>query len=385
MAAPADAPALLGRLLDGHERQPARTRPPGERAPDRFATPDARASFERTIRAAEAAGAVAVVMGRGELRHLMARVTLRDPGALYRFLGRTPRAERARSAADALRERLEPALRDGVADELDAVAAAWESGRVHRQLPLGAVDDAADYLLALHAVRGRDPGDSRDLRTFSRQATGDSKRIERHAARLVGALRDAGLVPPDLPRSEALAALGLEKFEHPVLVGGALAWSGVAIPPGRYLGVHPRELERLAPASTVDVLLTVENFASFNRQVEEATGPGQIVVFTGGWPSRAVVRALRRLCPPARRVRHWGDIDLHGALIADYLWRTVDRRLALHLMGPALARGGPAPAPGRVPSVDPASPAAPLIAFLAGPDAAVFEQEELDPVSPAAD
>lgn len=49
------------------------------------------------------------------------------------------------------------------------------------------------------------------------------------------------------------------------------------------------------------------------RQVAEAMTGHEIVVYTTGFPSRATVRALRRLRGPnGVPVLHWGDIDAGG-------------------------------------------------------------------------
>lgn len=381
-----DPVALLNDLLDRHEGRPRASRQPAALAAARFADLAARERFNAVLADAELQGAIRVEYGRGELRHLVQRAVLADPEALYRLLGREARpamVDRALSALQVSAGRLLASAGLGeepVREELALFERAWRAGLRHRGFAAAAADEAADYLVALSAVLARPPDDLRDMRSYSRQVTGDSKRIERHRRAVAAAAADLGLVPPELPVEEAMAALGLEKFAHPVLLGGALTFARAAFPERSFLGILPRDLPAVAVAEGAATLLTVENYASFNRYVTEAMGREEVVVYTGGWPARGVVTALRRLAPHAARVLHWGDIDPHGAAIADFLWRTVDRRLALHCMSAELARaGGEAGRRQAFRPVDPASPAAGLLDHLSR-GGRVLEQEELDPV-----
>ena len=80
-------------------------------------------------------------------------------------------------------------------------------------------------------------------------------------------------VPPAGRPREALAALGLDRFGPPLLIAGPLALSGVALPLAlAYLGLPatPAALETLSFTRPPTHLLTIENFASFNRHVLEA-------------------------------------------------------------------------------------------------------------------
>lgn len=377
-----DPVALLNALLDRHEGNPEPAREHAELAAESFADSAARERFNAVLADAERQGAIHVRRGRRELRHLIARAVLADPGALYRLLSREPRPAAVDRALAELRRTIGrlPA-QAGLGEELARFEHAWHAGARHRGIAAAAAGEAADFLIALSAVLSRPPGDLSDLRTYSSKATGDSKRIERHRRAVIAAAADLGLVPPDLSVEEAMATLGLEKFDHPVLLGGALTLDGAAFPGRSFLGVLPRDLAVVGVPAAVEAVLTVENYASFNRYVAEVMGRREIVVYTGGWPARGVVAALRRLAPHAARLLHWGDIDAHGAAIADFLWRSVDRRLVLHRMSPGLAEAlGSAGRPVTFRSADPASPAFALFDYLSH-GGSTLEQEELDPVS----
>lgn len=140
-----------------------------------------------------------------------------------------------------------------------------------------------------------------------------------------------------------------------------------------YVGVAPVDVEELEPGADAEVILTVENFASFNRQVAEAMTGREIVVYTAGFPSRATVRALRRLRRPnGVPVLHWGDIDAGGIRSADHLTREVAPGLSLHLMTSALAceRGVPAAVDASISDAGENAEIAVLARFLAEPGAA---------------
>lgn len=58
-------------------------------------------------------------------------------------------------------------------------------------------------------------------------------------------------------------------------------------------------------------ILTIENYASFNRQVREIED-GSLVVYTGGFPAMGVVELLAKVLPTVPAdvgFLHWGDVD----------------------------------------------------------------------------
>ena len=192
-----------------------------------------------------------------------------------------------------------------------------------------------------------------------------------------------GRLPSGLSQDEARAALGLEKFAHPVLVAGQFAIRGVRAASLAYVGVAPGDVEAVEALSGAQALLTIENFASFNRHVNEAMTGREVVAYTGGFPSRAVLRALRKLVPMFDGgVWHWGDIDGGGVRIAQHLANEVAPGLRLHLMAAelAVARGRPAPAEPALTGVAATPELTSLAGFLTSAQAHHLEQEALDPL-----
>ncbi|MBK1698297.1 Wadjet anti-phage system protein JetD domain-containing protein [Rhodovibrio salinarum] len=375
----------LNKLVDLAERKApeARTRAIQQRLPERFESADAREAFESLMRQAHDLGAVTVTRRKGEAAHLLDRVYLRDLDRLYALLQRRPASELAAAAAAEI-ERLATDLAHAgtVAGEM---AAAWRAGRQYVGFARTDTADAAAFLRALDTVLHGDFG-GRDMRTVAARRLGDSKAIERHRGAIARVLRAQGSVDLAADDLEALAAVGLEKFPPevrlagPVRVGSAdlAGLTFAAIPPE-----HTRDVD--VPAGTR--LVTIENLASFNRYVREARPESEAVVYTGGFPSRAVAGLLRHLAGRIDACHHWGDIDATGLRIAVDVGRHLGCLPALWCMDASTARAqgqpvDPAPA-NRLPHTgDPVYDA--LAAFLGGPEAHTLEQEELDPVSPAA-
>lgn len=379
-----DARAILGRLIDRYERKPDRMKRIIERAPLRFAEAADREAFECLVTDAHRVGAVDVEFGHGEIAHLVEKVVLKDPDRLYAFLSRLPRPLRVAAAVEQLRRLCTPSTA-GARDALERITAGWLAGR---DRPLGMawedVPEAGRFVAALDAALKKDPSDRSDLRTYSRRTLGDSKAIERQTNRICSFMRLTGRVDPQLSDDDILILLGLEKYPQPVLIAGPLRAGSVELSALLYVGVPPDAVDLLEPADEIRTILTIENLASFNRHIREARDPGDVVIYTGGFPSRAVVAALLALCRGGiPEVWHWGDIDAGGVRIAEYLYRVLPVPLRLHMMTPSLAKqfGTRLDTPLTL-KVAEHSPAAALASFLASPHCAVLEQEEIDPRPP---
>ncbi|MCE6959256.1 DUF2220 domain-containing protein [Cereibacter sphaeroides] len=368
---PPDAWCLFRLLLDRH----AKLRRPQVLVEPFATSAEGGAGEEDLAVLAAAAEARAILVDEG-------RVTLRDARALSEFLGSPFHADRVEASVRALQDRV-AALPEARARacllELSSLVNAWRSGATHRRLEFSRLQESWEFLLAWSATVTRAPDDTRDLRSFSRQECGDSKLMERHLGRLVSAARRARRLPEEIEDREVCRILGLEKFPHTVSVSGLVPAFAFAGSRQRHLGLHPDLVGEL-PLRPFATLLTIENYASFNRHVREAMGEDEVVVWTAGWPSPSVAAVIRHLAPLAGRCLHWGDIDVAGAGIADAVWRIAGRDLGLHLMTPEIALARGTPHRGRALSVDPASPARPLMDWLTSRDACIMEQEELDPV-----
>lgn len=372
---------ILGILLDRVERVPDRTRQPTERAPPDFPSAAERTAFDRLLADAERQGAISLVKGRGEARHLTERIRLKDAVRLYEFLGRIPALERARAAVFRLRASAGPKHTDAV-EARDRISEGWLRGERPFSISLEQTDQAIEFITALDAVLARDPMDRRDLRTYSGQATGNTKLLERYTSRIISFLKQIGKLDADLSDNEAMASLGLEKFSQPVLVAGPVRLAGAEFASLVYVGVPPEQAPAIEPAGAIRSILTIENLASFNRHVREALQANDVAVYTGGFPSRAVAAALVAISrwTGITHIYHWGDIDEGGLRIALRLTSLLTIPVLPHLMNPALARlhGVPTKASRKI-DLLPSHPWHSLATFLGGDDARFLEQEKIDP------
>jgi hypothetical protein len=313
--------------------------------------------FHALLHQAVAVGAISIDRVK-RAPDLVERARLRDPRRLYAFLGRDPLGDRARAALEEVAGRF-PDPPPELTALVTTIGEAWALGRpalgTLRPGDGAGLDIILRCVLAIH--RKEHLGE--DLRSFSQRITGDSKSIERQAPRLAEALRMTYPVPEDARGLEVLAALGLEKFSTPVLLRGYARVGGVGvIEAWPYIGVPEEWIGRLSLEEIPPYVMTVENLASFNRYVREVEDRG-LVVYTGGFPSRAVSLALRRLdalLPATVPAFHWGDIDRHGFLIADCVAGLVSRPVIRHMMewerageGGTLEQEALSPEPPRLP------------------------------------
>lgn len=382
------AETVLGRLLDRVETKPDRQNRVIERLPKVSLLYDEREELIGLLKRAEAGKAVELVYGRRELRDHIEQVVLLDPGPLYAILGRRVPFDVAAEAGAALSARL-GALPLEISSALDKVVAGWAERRnVVRGLGPDDLDAAVGAFRAAAALFGRRQDDGMDIRTFSRRVTGNSKFVEGNMGRIADVLRMAETLPDYLDAEEVLAFHGIQKWSLACLVAGPVTYKGSRLPTEPYIGVAPEMTPLLGVDGRPDWMLTVENLASFNRQVREAAHGG-IVVYTGGFPSDAVLSAIVGLARAGDfPVYHWGDIDAGGVKIAYRIEQALareGRRLLLHMMEPALAaaHGSPAAPTGVFKDLSAQdSVVAEAVRYLASPEAHHLEQEELDPRVP---
>ena len=373
-----DAAAIFARLLDRHERSGGGRRII-ERPSQSFAEPEGLRSLVERLSAAADFGAVRLVPDR-DAPHLISEVVLEDPQRLYAFTGRTPACERAAAAAAslaAINASSEPA-RALVRDLADA----W--GRGAKLIGLGTEDlkEATGLVAAIDAAFAELPP-SVPLRTRSARLLGDSKALEKALPSMLAYMRQVGIVDPELGREEALARLGLSKFAQPVLVSGPLVVGGARIDAWPYAGVPPELVDKTQPAAEIRSLLTIENLESFNRHVRTNRRPGDVVIYTGGFPSGSVLASIRGIMSAARTgcLHHWGDVDPGGVRIGRHLETALQLPVVPHLMDAELARRrGRAPATTQsVPKLPRESAFSELADYLLLPDARWLEQEVVDP------
>lgn len=385
------AVALLTRLLSLSERTPNRTRP-ASLSPDyeKLGTASARSRFQDQIAGAERSGAVSVRNGKRERRHLIERITVKDPVALARHLGRVPSS----ASASAARQKLDAVIQGEapwIKPVLDDIESRWSRGEAAFRLQPGEIEPALELLTFLVAI-SKDQARGLDGRTFSLKVAGDTKAFDRHSTR-IAAIMAAQLGEPGLAADLVWARIGLERFGHPVHLRGPViaedSW-GVLVD-GRarpFASVHPELLPLLRLSGSPPYILTIENYASFNRHVREIEDGG-IVIYTGGFASVGVIEILKWLLNNVDRAIpffHWGDVDPGGLRIFRYLEETLPRAPRPHLMERSLAtaRGKSATADPTLIAISRSDSAiANLAAWLAGGDGIRhLEQEAVDPATP---
>lgn len=383
-----NATDLFKDLLDRHEAgTPSPIAYPDY---DHFASVVDADIFIEKLRKAEDAGAVSITWGRGSKREQVAHVRLEASDVLYRILDRAPVRDIAADAYAQLVAGHAFCLR--LADAALGVRAVWSRAKSWHGFAPAEVSRLRDaFALAQSIVDGQHIGT--DYRTFSRRVTGDSKTLERCEGAVVRLLKDILDLPPGARPRDALRTLGLEKFASPLLIAGRvnLGATDLSGTEHRYLGIAPDDAHLIGFREQPAYLLTIENFASFNRHTAEADPQGLgTTIYVGGYPSLATQKALRTLAdlvPTSVPIFHWSDIDIDGA----WIFQTIDkamgaagRRLRPHLMSPDIAKRLGARSPSK-----PTRKACPadsgifaLMQYLTGIDPKVLEQEELDPCLP---
>jgi hypothetical protein len=383
---------FLERLLERSERNPDRSRP-ASAVPeyDRLPTAQQMSRFHDQMAAAERFGAVKVEQGKRDRSHLIERVRVLDPELLAKHLGRPT----ALAVAQRVRDELLPVAASGepwVATLLNEMAAKWARGEAAYRLTAAQADPAKEFFTLLASI-SRQEARGLDARTFSQKATNDTKAFDRHASRIAAVL-SVQIGQPGAAADVVWAHIGLERFSHPVHLRGPVA---VAAASGRlvdgrakpFASIHPELLPRLSVLERPIAILTIENYASFNRQVREIEDDS-LVVYTGGFPAAGVIELLAKVLatvPADVPFLHWGDVDAGGVRIFRYLEENLPRGPRPHLMTKELAQkaGQPAdPDPSLASIARSDSAIRDLAEWLTfGPDARHLEQEALDPVMPS--
>ncbi|CDN50069.1 Wadjet anti-phage system protein JetD domain-containing protein [Neorhizobium galegae] len=376
---------LLQDLLDRFEDGTAQ--PVGYPDHGGFADITASDVFMRKIGEAERRGGVALVYGSGRRRGELKLVRLTDARLLYEYLDRTPSRQTALTVGEEVLGGLSihPAIRDVAFSAVEA----WSRNRKWINIGVESAASMRNAVILAQAIVEKRHLDL-DYRTFSRRIVADSKALEKlegAVLRLVGAVVD---VPPASSARAAFATLGLERFSPPLLLSGRFLLDGISVGASlSYLGIPPTEMMRISFSRQPDYVLTVENFASFNRHVLEADPNGSgLTLFVGGYPSLAAQKAIAvvaSMLPDTVPFFHWSDIDADGTWIFRTIERALERRLRPHLMSRELAEafGVASIGASKLRRGEAAgSMISNLVDYLAQPEAKIMEQEQVDPQIP---
>jgi hypothetical protein len=174
-----------------------------------------------------------------------------------------------------------------------------------------------------------DGGEVLAARVFSSRYLGDSKALDR----LRGTLER---------RLGSLEALGIRKGAALCLLGGkgSIHLKGCSLTldrAGPFLGVTGEVLERMdgmdVPAGGV---LVVENLTVFEACCRLETGGSEdsLILWSGGYPGRAVRKVVRTASEAGHRIRVWADLDLDGVRITRLLASECANGFVPYRMGP---------------------------------------------------
>jgi hypothetical protein len=337
---------------------------------------------ERILVHAEKVGAITIDRNR-KFKHVLQRIRLEDNDKLAALLGRKVAATKAVAVLDAVAPLLANAPA-WIQDAIEVGLQRWNRGDRHLKIDAEDIPRILDFTKLLLAI---DRGvDGRDLRTFSIEAGVDSKAFERNRGSIISIIREAyGL--EGLEAAEVLAAIGFRPFHQPVHLRGPVAVEEIGIDASRarpYIAIPPACGQLIRLTGKIENILTVENFASFNRHANEIADPACLVVYCGGFPSPPVVQTLKAAISqaPNARLFHWGDIDVGGIRIFCNLEERLGRRITPHLMTIELAVSNgklkePVPGLARIAGSD--SGIANVAGYLADGEPRHLEQEAVSP------
>jgi hypothetical protein len=172
-------------------------------------------------------------------------------------------------------------------------------------------------------------GDVRPARLFSTEVLGDSKQLSRLRSRL------ERLVGP-------LERLGIRDHGTLVLLGGrgTIRLGGAELDVGRLrtVGLAQEDVLAIDEVRVPPVgLVVVENLTPFQACCERLRAEA-LVLWSAGFPSRAVVAFTSRVAAAGARVRVWCDLDLGGVRIARQFIRLTGGKAEPVLMDPDRVR-----------------------------------------------
>ncbi len=195
--------------------------------------------------------------------------------------------------------------------------------------------DAVRVLQELPSLSGDIP-----KRMFSLRVFGNSKYFEQYVERRVLSIVRQGLGNVSELGEGELDLIGIVSQPKPVLLGGygqfalnATTLSLELFPDG--MAIYPETLKtfvwrRLA----VERIIVIENLSSYHQWLRVRRSLPELVIYCGGFPHRILQSFLHELWRAVKEfnetvdIYHWGDIDLGGIQIYEFLQR--DCPLVVH-------------------------------------------------------
>ncbi|MBU5445064.1 MULTISPECIES: Wadjet anti-phage system protein JetD domain-containing protein [Paenibacillus] len=173
------------------------------------------------------------------------------------------------------------------------------------------------------------------IRLLSQKLFKDSKHMERNVQRRLLSLAKQASGEERETEEEWLDFLGVAKNPQIVLVSGPLSFRttdsrkvDIGVFAGG-VGLSDKTVEEMYQVQTVATrIVTIENLATYHLWLEHASElrDTELVLYTGGFPHRSLQSFLCRLAEHLAsasekniEVYHWGDIDLGGIRIFEYL------------------------------------------------------------------
>ena len=289
-------------------------------------------SFEATMKAARAVGAVTLTWEKGYGEDgFIQRVELIDIDALAKLIGADTAASRLEQACTQLAPLLEayPVLFD--------VLDRWANlKKVRTYGPEDVQDwiDAARVVTFMTSSRENSTVD-KPIREVSADLFKDSKRIEKLAAPVDVLLTrdvDSEIREP----VDVWQEIGLFREEQPVRLAGKVVVARTRVtalldePYGAFSAASVISL-----ASIPKLVMTIENQTTFHSEARRRCDEEVLLIYTAGMPTPAwrsmYVRLLKGL-PESVPVYHFGDIDEGGYRIAAILAR--EAQSAGHILQP---------------------------------------------------
>ena len=289
--------------------------------------------FHAGLKLAEERGAVRVEWRKHHEGHELERLRLLDARTLADVLGLPFLPDRVNTVFEGINSE---ALPQWCRDCLEQMEVAWRRGKSIYGLSLHDSERLPPLVKALGVLAGGALSESLDYRQFGARYLGDSK-ATKAIDRPLAALFRQHWGMKTISDKDVMRSLNILPLSHPVLMRGPMKVGvnepdlSVDIQP--YLGVADRWLATVALTRKPDYVLTIENLSSFNEYTE-GVQDGGVVLYTGGYPTRAFQRFYQKVVTQASvPLYHWGDTDPHGFLILKILQQQVpDAEVEPHLM-----------------------------------------------------